>query len=118
MKTNSLKVPESMQALYDEITAMSDAFCKEHLNAEYLELARKMAATLARKRPSPLVNGQAKSWRLALFTRWDKSTSCLTNPTPHICAPMNCASAWAFPNKPPASSAKNPRHARYFSTAS
>jgi hypothetical protein len=62
MKTNSLKVPESMQALYDEITAISDAFCEEHLNAEYLEMTRKMAATLARKRPSPLVNGQAKSW--------------------------------------------------------
>ena len=62
MKTNSLKVPESMQALYDEISAISDAFCKEHLNDEYAEMARKLAATLARKRPSPLVNGQAKSW--------------------------------------------------------
>jgi hypothetical protein len=62
MKTNSLKVPESMQALYDEITSISDVFCKEHLNDEYAEMARKMAATLARKRPSPLVNGQAKSW--------------------------------------------------------
>jgi hypothetical protein len=62
MKTNSLKVPESMQALYHEITSISDAFCKEHLNDEYAEMARKMAAVLARKRPSPLVNGQSKSW--------------------------------------------------------
>jgi len=62
MKTNSLKVPESMQALYDEITAVSDAFCKEHLNEEYAKMACKMTATLARKRPSPLVNGQTKSW--------------------------------------------------------
>ena len=47
MKTNSLKVQESMQAVYDEITAVSDDFCKEYLNKEYAEMARKMAATLA-----------------------------------------------------------------------
>jgi hypothetical protein len=46
-KRDPMKVPESMQALYDEITAISDAFCKEHLNAEYADLTRKMAATLA-----------------------------------------------------------------------
>ena len=57
-----LKVPESLQAVYDEITSMSDAFCKEYLNEEYADLARKMAATLARKRPSPLVNGRLNSW--------------------------------------------------------
>ncbi len=67
MKTNSLKVPESMQVRYDEITATSDAFCKEHLNEEYAGMARKMAATLARKRPSPLVNGQAKSWAAGIL---------------------------------------------------
>jgi hypothetical protein len=67
MKTNSLKVPESMQALYDEITVISDAFCKEHLNDEYAGMARKMAATLARKRPSPLINGQAKSWAAGII---------------------------------------------------
>src|SRR5215211_7492079 len=66
-KSKSLKVPETMQALYDEITTMSDAFCNEHLNEEYAELARKMAATLARKRPSPLINGQAKSWAAGIL---------------------------------------------------
>lgn len=35
MKTNSPRVPESMQALYDEITSVSDAFCEEYLNDEY-----------------------------------------------------------------------------------
>ena len=67
MKNNSLNVPESMQALYDEITSISDAFCKEYLNDEYAGMARKMAATLARKRPSPLVNGQAKSWAAGII---------------------------------------------------
>ena len=66
-KSNSLKVPETLQPLYSEITSISDAFCKEHLNDEYAELARKMAATLARKRPSPLVNGRANSWAAGIL---------------------------------------------------
>jgi uncharacterized protein DUF6398 len=50
MKTRDpLKVPESLQAVYDEVTSLSDAFCREYLNEEYADLARKMAATLARK---------------------------------------------------------------------
>jgi len=63
----TLKVPESMKALFDEITAISDAFCKEYLNDEYAELARKMAAALARKRPSPLVNGRANGWAAGIL---------------------------------------------------
>ncbi len=66
-KSNSLKVPESMQATYDEIVAISDDFCKQYLNDEYAELARQMAATLARKRPSPLVNGKTLSWAAGIL---------------------------------------------------
>src|SRR6266498_649527 len=66
-KNNSLKVPESMRGLYDEIIAISDAFCKEHLNEEYAELARKMAATLARIHPSPLVKGRANGWAAGIL---------------------------------------------------
>ena len=66
-KSKTLKVPESMQAVFDEIVAISDDFCKQYLNEEYAELARQMAATLARKRPSPLVNGQAKSWAAGII---------------------------------------------------
>lgn len=66
-KKDPLKVPESMQAVYEEIAAISDAFCKEYLNDEYAELARKMTATLARKRPSPLVNGRANSWAAGIL---------------------------------------------------
>ena len=66
-KSKTLKVPESMQAIYDEATAISDDFCKQHLNEEYAELARQMAATLARKRPSPLVNGQVRSWAAGII---------------------------------------------------
>lgn len=58
----SEKVPKKMQAKYDAITALTDAVCAEHLNAEYADLARKLTAKLARKRPSPLVSGRANSW--------------------------------------------------------
>ncbi len=41
---------------------MTDAFCQEFLNEEYAELCRKLAAALARKRPSPLLRGRLKTW--------------------------------------------------------
>ncbi|MBS1250284.1 MAG: hypothetical protein MAG431_01877 [Chloroflexi bacterium] len=56
------KVPKKMQTKFDEITALTDAFCEKHLSEEYAELARKMTAKLSRKRPSPLLKGWTKSW--------------------------------------------------------
>ena len=41
---------------------LTDAFCQEHLDAEYGALCRKLAGVLARKRPSPLTNGKPESW--------------------------------------------------------
>lgn len=91
MKTNSLKVPESKQTLYDEITSISDAFCKEYLNEEYAEMARKMAATLARKRPSPLVNGRANSWAAGiLYTLGQVNFLFDKSQTPHMRADELC----------------------------
>jgi hypothetical protein len=90
-RSKSLKVPEAMQAKFDEIVAINNAFCKQYLNEEYAELARQMAATLARKRPSPLVNGRAKSWAAGIIYTlgqvnflFDKSQS------PHIRADELC----------------------------
>jgi len=45
-----------------EIAGLVDAFCKEHLNAEYADLCRKPAEKLARKRPSPLLSGKPNTW--------------------------------------------------------
>ncbi|OYD95169.1 hypothetical protein CDG77_10625 [Nostoc sp. 'Peltigera membranacea cyanobiont' 213] len=56
------KVPKQMEGKFEEITRLTDAFCSEHLNAEYAEMSRQLAAALCRKRPSPLVAGLAKSW--------------------------------------------------------
>ena len=66
-RSKSLKVPEAMREKFDEIVTINDTFCKQYLNEEYAELAREMAATLARKRPSPLVTGQAKSWAAGII---------------------------------------------------
>ena len=60
-------IPKSMQATYDAVVRLTDEFCRERLNEEYAELARAMAATLSRKRPSPLASGQARTWACAIL---------------------------------------------------
>lgn len=60
--TKSETVPEAMQGKFEEITHCTDDFCKQHLNAEYAQQCRYLAAALCRKRPSPLVNGKATTW--------------------------------------------------------
>jgi hypothetical protein len=51
-----------MQAKFEAITALTDAFCEKHLNEEYAQLARQATATLCRKRPSPLATGRDTTW--------------------------------------------------------
>lgn len=53
---------EAKDEAVTEITGLVDAFCKEHLNAEYADLCRKLTEKLARKRPSPLVSGKPNTW--------------------------------------------------------
>jgi hypothetical protein len=62
LKQNQFKVPKKMLSKYEEITAITDQVCEMHLNAEYANLSRKMAAALSRKRPSPLERARTKSW--------------------------------------------------------
>ena len=59
-------VPAAMQAVYEEIAVLIDSFCREHLNEEYANLARELAAALARKRPSPLGRGKPGIWACAI----------------------------------------------------
>jgi hypothetical protein len=51
-------VPTKLRPIYESIVHITDEFCKDHLSEEYAELCRKMAATLSRKRPSPLTQGK------------------------------------------------------------
>jgi hypothetical protein len=64
---NPYQVPKAMQAEYDQITALTDSVCQEHLTDEYADLCRKLCAILSRKRPSPLVRGRVKSWAGAIL---------------------------------------------------
>jgi hypothetical protein len=59
-------VPSSVEPFYSAIVKLTDAVCKEHLNDEYADLARRLAATLARKRPSPIVRGKPEVWACAI----------------------------------------------------
>jgi hypothetical protein len=60
-------IPAAARPGYDAIVALTDAFCREHLNAEYEALCRKLTATLARKRPSPLTRGRPEVWACAVL---------------------------------------------------
>jgi hypothetical protein len=60
-------VPRKKREKYENITAITDEFCREHLNKEYAELSRKMAAALSRKRPSPVESGRVRSWAAGIF---------------------------------------------------
>ena len=51
-----------VQAILATLIEMTDSFCKEFLNEEYAELCRKLATALARKRPSPLLQGKLETW--------------------------------------------------------
>jgi hypothetical protein len=55
-------VPQEMRERYEAVTGITEEFCREHLNEEYADLSRKMAAALSRKRPSPLESGRTRSW--------------------------------------------------------
>ena len=56
------KVPVAMRPVLDEVTAITSRFCAEHLDEEYARLCVKLAARLARKRPSPLQRGDRRIW--------------------------------------------------------
>jgi len=65
-RKKSESVPSSVEPFYSAIVNLTDAVCKEHLNDEYADLARRLAATLARKRPSPIVRGKPEVWACAI----------------------------------------------------
>ena len=55
-------IPATARPAYEAVVGLTDAFCREHLNAEYEALCRKLAGMLARKRPSPLPSGKPETW--------------------------------------------------------
>ena len=66
-RSTSQNVPKEMQARFDEISQLTDAFSQAYLNDEYEEACRQLTATLCRKRPSPLSQGKAATWACAII---------------------------------------------------
>jgi hypothetical protein len=57
---------EQVRPYLEAIVSMTDDFCREYLNEDYAQLCRKLAEKLSRKRPSPLLRGQPKTWACAI----------------------------------------------------
>jgi len=56
-----------MLPVYKAVTMSTDSFCKANLSEEYARVSCDMTAALARKRPSPLLQGQPKSWACGIL---------------------------------------------------
>jgi hypothetical protein len=69
----------------EEIVAITDRVCAEHLDAEYAALCRRAIARLARKRPSPLSRGEPRTWAAGVVYTIGM-VNFLTDPTqtPHM----------------------------------
>ena len=55
-------VPVRLRPIFDAIVERTDAVCREHLNDEYAQLCRRLAAALCRKRPPPVTKGRVDGW--------------------------------------------------------
>ncbi len=90
-KEPSEKVPAAMRPIFEAVVEIAEPFCREHLDAEYAQLSRRLAAALCRKRPSPLAAGNLQVWACAIVYAlgsvnflWDKTQ------TPHMRADELC----------------------------
>ena len=59
---DDVKVPHAVRPYADQVVAVTDAICKEHLDGEYADLCRAVVGKLDRKRPSPLTRGNLRIW--------------------------------------------------------
>lgn len=62
MSKSSETIPAKIKEKHDAVWALVEPFCRERLNEEYLALCGQLLGVLARKRPSPLVNGTGAAW--------------------------------------------------------
>jgi hypothetical protein len=85
MNNSGHSIPAAIQGKYDAIWALVEPFCREHLNEEYAALCGQLLATLARKRPSPLLSGKEAAWACGIV-RTIGMVNFLDDPsqTPHM----------------------------------
>ncbi|MBF0337997.1 MAG: hypothetical protein HQL05_09195 [Nitrospirae bacterium] len=63
----SEKIPKEMEALYNLIAELTDAYCHKNLNGDYAQLARSAIAALCCNDPSPVVKGHINTWACAII---------------------------------------------------
>jgi hypothetical protein len=59
---SSTAVSEEVLSKFKAIVILTDAFCRQHLNEEYVKMCRRLALALARKRPTPIIRGKKEVW--------------------------------------------------------
>ncbi len=59
---DQLNVPHVVRPYADQVVAVTDVVCREHLDGEYADLCRAVVGKLGRKRPSPLTRGDPRIW--------------------------------------------------------
>ena len=57
---------QRLQALKQQLTDMTAAFCRQHADAEYEGLCKKLIDRMARKRTVPFLSGRAQIWAAAI----------------------------------------------------
>ncbi len=89
---NRHTVPAMVRPQFEEVVGLLENVCRAHLTKEYAAVARELAAALARKRPSPLLRGQSRTWAGGI-TYTIGSVNFLFDPTqrPHVRASDLCA---------------------------
>ena len=86
-RSTSQHVPKGMQARFEEIAHLTEAFCRQYLNEEYRQLCRELTATLCRKRLSPLVRGKTTVWVCGIIHALGMVNFLFdSSQTPHIAA--------------------------------
>lgn len=80
-----LRIPAALRTTVEPVLEWIDRFCTTHLDEEYARLSRKMAAKLARKRPSPLLRGDLRIWAASIVYTVGQ-VNFLTDPSlkPHL----------------------------------
>lgn len=82
---------QQSSAAFEAVVAITDTVCSQHLNVEYAGLCRLAAEALARKRPSPLLQGRPDTWACGIVYAIG-SVNFLFDPsqTPHVRAGNLC----------------------------
>ncbi|HEX5852472.1 MAG TPA: DUF6398 domain-containing protein, partial [Solirubrobacteraceae bacterium] len=62
MPSEDLRIPVALRDRAQQIIDVTEPACRELLDDEYGLLVRRLVARLARKRPSPIVRGDARIW--------------------------------------------------------